>query len=157
MRFSRWFMIMLMGAILCAMGLEDIYAQRGGGRGRGGGGGGGGGNLDVRPGRRGQYDDYPWDAQKLLESNSQILRQLPAPIQAYVLDLAKKWDDLFPIRQQQIELFFRKIPNTDRQEFSEVFGNVLSEFQGLQGGGGRGGGRRGQGNQGGGGGPEAGA
>ena len=38
MRFSRWFMIILMGAILCAMGFEDVYAQRGGG------GGGRGGN-----------------------------------------------------------------------------------------------------------------
>ena len=65
----------------------------------------------------------------------------------YILDQAKKWDDLFPVRHQQLELFFRKILNTDRQEFNAVFGNILREFQALQGGGQ--GGRRGQGARGG--------
>ena len=53
----------------------------------------------------------------------------------------------FPVRHQQLELFFRKILNTDRQEFNAVFGNILREFQALQGGGQ--GGRRGQGARGG--------
>ena len=61
----------------------------------------------------------------------------------YILDQAKKWDDLFPVRHQQLELFFRKIVNTDRQEFNAVFGGILREFQALQGG--RQGGRQGQG------------
>ena len=144
MRFSRWISILLMGTALCALDLSDIYAQRGGG-GRGGGGrggGGGGGRGDLRPQQRGQFNDFPWDAQKLLDANAQILSQMPAPIQMYILDQAKKWDDLFPVRHQQLELFFRKIPNTDRQEFNVVFGNILREFQALQGGGQ---GRRGQG------------
>ena len=152
MRFSRWILIVLMGAALCALDLSDIYAQRGGGRGgggRGGGGRGGGGRGggDFRPQQRGQFNDFPWDAQKLLEANVQILSQMPAPIQMYILDQAKKWDDLFPVRHQQLELFFRKIPNTDRQEFNAIFGNILREFQALQGG--RQGGRRGQGARGG--------
>ena len=145
MRFSRWISILLMGTALCALDLSDIYAQRGGG-GRGGGGrgggGGGGGRGDLRPQQRGQFNDFPWDAQKLLDANAQILSQMPAPIQMYILDQAKKWDDLFPVRHQQLELFFRKIPNTDRQEFNAVFGDILREFQALQGGGQ---GRRGQG------------
>ena len=147
MRFSRWLSILLVGAALCALDLSDIYAQRGGGGrgggGRGGGGRGGGGRGDLRPQQRGQFNDFPWDAQKLLEANAQILSQMPAPIQMYILDQAKKWDDLFPVRHQQLELFFRKILNTDRQEFNAVFGNILREFQALQGG--RQGGRRGQG------------
>ena len=144
MRPSRWLSILLIGAALCALDLSDIYAQRGGG-GRGGGGRGGGGSSrgDLRPQQRGQFNDFPWDAQKLLEANAQILSQMPAPIQMYILDQAKKWDDLFPVRHQQLELFFRKILNTDRQEFNAVFGNILREFQALQGG--RQGGRRGQG------------
>ncbi len=164
MRPSRWISILLIGAALCALDLSDIYAQRGGG-GRGGG-GGGGGQTDLRPQQRGQFAEYPWDAQKLLEANAQILNQMPAPIQMYILDQAKKWDDLFPVRHQQLELFFRKILNTDRQEFNAVFGNILREFQALQGGrqgrrgqgqgqgarGGGQGGRRGQGARGGGGG-----
>ncbi len=162
MRFSRWLSILLIGAALCALDLSDIYAQRGGGGGRGGGGrgGGGGGRGDLRPQQRGQFADFPWGAQKLLEANGQILSQMPAPIQMYILDQAKKWDDLFPVRHQQLELFFRKILNTDRQEFNAVFGNILREFQALQGGrqgrrgqgqGARGGGRQGQGARGGGG------
>ncbi len=149
MRPSRWLSILLIGAALCALDLSDIYAQRGGG-GRGGGGRGGGGSSrgDLRPQQRGQFNDFPWDAQKLLEANAQILGQMPAPIQMYILDQAKKWDDLFPVRHQQLELFFRKILNTDRQEFNAVFGNILREFQALQGG--RQGGRRGQGARGGG-------
>ena len=153
MRFSRWILIVLMGAALCALDLSDIYAQRGGGgrggggRGGGGRGGGGRGGGDFRPQQRGQFNDFPWDAQKLLEANVQILSQMPAPIQMYILDQAKKWDDLFPVRHQQLELFFRKIPNTDRQEFNAIFGNILREFQALQGG--RQGGRRGQGARGG--------
>ena len=149
MRPSRWLSILLIGAALCALDLSDIYAQRGGG-GRGGGGRGGGGSSrgDLRPQQRGQFNDFPWDAQKLLEANAQILSQMPAPIQMYILDQAKKWDDLFPVRHQQLELFFRKILNTDRQEFNAVFGNILREFQALQGG--RQGGRRGQGARGGG-------
>ena len=147
MRFSRWLSILLMGAALCALDLSDIYAQRGGGGrgggGRGGGGRGGGGRGDLRPQQRGQFNDFPWGAQKLLEANAQILSQMPAPIQMYILNQAKKWDDLFPVRHQQLELFFRKILNTDRQEFNAVFGNILREFQALQGG--RQGGRRGQG------------
>ncbi|MDE2800333.1 MAG: hypothetical protein OXI94_16835, partial [Gemmatimonadota bacterium] len=147
MRFSRWISILLMGTALCALDLSDIYAQRGGGgRGGGGRGGGGGGGGDLRPQQRGQFNDFPWDAQKLLDANAQILSQMPAPIQMYILDQAKKWDDLFPVRHQQLELFFRKIPNTDRQEFNAVFGNILREFQALQGGGQ---GRRGQGARGG--------
>jgi hypothetical protein len=125
-----------MGTALCALDLSDIYAQRGGG-GRGGGGRGGGGGSsrgDLRPQQRRQFAEYPWDAQKLLEANAQILNQMPAPIQLYILDQAQKWDDLFPVRHQQLELFFRKIVNTDRQEFNAVFGNVLREFQALQGG-----------------------
>ena len=106
-------------------------------------GGGGGGRGDLRPQQRGQFNDFPWDAQKLLEANAQILSQMPAPIQMYILDQAKKWDDLFPVRHQQLELFFRKIVNTDRQEFNAVFGGILREFQALQGG--RQGGRQGQG------------
>ena len=70
MRPSRWLSILLIGTALCAMDLSDIYAQRGGG-GRGGGGrgggGGGGGRGDLRPQQRGQFNDFPWDAQKLLE------------------------------------------------------------------------------------------
>ena len=146
MRPSRWLSILLIGTALCAMDLSDIYAQRGGGGGRGGGGrggGGGGGRGDLRPQQRGQFNDFPWDAQKLLEANAQILSQMPAPIQMYILDQAKKWDDLFPVRHQQLELFFRKIVNTDRQEFNAVFGGILREFQALQGG--RQGGRQGQG------------
>ncbi len=140
MRLSRWVSILLMGTALCALDLADICAQRGG---RGGGGGrGSGGRADLRPERRGQYDDFPWDAQKLLEANGQILSQMPAPIQVYILDQAKKWDDLFPVRRQQLGLFFRKILNTDRREFNAVFGDVLREFQALQGGAQ---GRRGQG------------
>ena len=135
MRFSRWISILLMGAALCALDMADVFAQRGGGRGRGGG-------ADLRPGQRGQYEDFPWEARKLLEANGQILSQMPAPIRVYILDQAKKWDDLFPVRQQQLELFFRKIPNTARPEFNAVFGDVLREFQGLQGGAQ---GRRGQG------------
>ncbi len=146
MRFSRWISILLMGTALCALDLSDIYAQRGGGRGGGGRGGGGGGRGDLLPQQRGQFKDFPWDAQKLLDANAQILSQMPAPIQMYILDQAKKWDDLFPVRHQQLELFFRKIPNTDRQEFNAVFGNILREFQALQGGGQ---GRRGQGARGG--------
>ena len=147
MRFSRWISILLMGTALCALDLSDIYAQRGGGRGGGGRGGGGGSSRgDLRPQQRGQFNDFPWDAQKLLEANAQILSQMPAPIQMYILDQAKKWDDLFPVRHQQLELFFRKIPNTDRQEFNAVFGDILREFQALQGGGQ---GRRGQGARGG--------
>ena len=160
MRFSRWLSILLMGTALCALDLSDIYAQRGGGGGRGGGGrgGGGGGRGDLRPQQRGQFNDFPWDAQKLLEANAQMLSQIPAPIRMYILDQAKKWDDLFPARHQQLELFFRKLPNTDRQEFNAVFGDILREFQALQGGrqgrqgqgarggrGGRGGGRGGGG------------
>ena len=136
MRPSRWISILLMGAALCALDLSDIYAQRGGG-GRGGGGrggGGGGGRADLSPQQRRQFAEYPWDAQKLLEANAQILNQMPAPIQMYILDQAKKWDDLFPVRHQQLELFFRKILNTDRQEFNAIFGNILREFQALQGG-----------------------
>ena len=146
MRFSRWISILLMGTALCALDLSDIYAQRGGRGGGGRGGGGGGGRGDLRPQQRGQFNDFPWDAQKLLDANAQILSQMPAPIQMYILDQAKKWDDLFPVRHQQLELFFRKIPNTDRQEFNAVFGNILREFQALQGGGQ---GRRGQGARGG--------
>ncbi len=149
MRPSRWLSILLIGTALCAMDLSDIYAQRGGGGGRGGGGrggGGGGGRGDLRPQQRRQFAEYPWDAQKLLETNAQILSQMPAPIQMYILDQAKKWDDLFPVRHQQLELFFRKIVNTDRQEFNAVFGNILREFQALQGGRQ---GRRGQGARGG--------
>lgn len=148
MRFSRWISILLIGTALCALDLSDIYAQRGGG-GRGGGGRGGGGSSrgDLRPQQRGQFNDFPWGAQKILESNAQILSQMPAPIQMYILDQAKKWDDLFPVRHQQLELFFRKILNTDRQEFNAVFGNILREFQALQGG--RQQGRRGQGARGG--------
>ena len=136
MRPSRWISILLMGAALCALDLSDVYAQRGGG-GRGGGGrggGGGGGRGDLRPQQRGQFAEYPWGAQKLLEANAQIISQIPAPIRMYILDQAKKWDDLFPVRHQQLELFFRKIVNTDRQEFNAVFGNILREFQALQGG-----------------------
>lgn len=162
MRPSRWISILLMGAALCALDLSDIYAQRGGG-GRGGRGGGGGGRTDLSPQQRRQFAEYPWDAQKLLEANAQILNQMPAPIQMYILDQAKKWDDLFPVRHQQLELFFRKIVNTDRREFNAVFGNILREFQALQGGRqgrrgqgqgarGSGGGRQGQGARGGGGG-----
>ncbi len=147
MRPSRWLSILLIGAALCALDLSDIYAQRGG-RGGGGRGGGGSSRGDLRPQQRGQFNDFPWDAQKLLEANAQILSQMPAPIQMYILDQAKKWDDLFPVRHQQLELFFRKILNTDRQEFNAVFGNILREFQALQGG--RQGGRRGQGARGGG-------
>ena len=162
MRPSRWLSILLIGTALCALDLSDIYAQRGGGGGRGGGGrgGGGGGRADLSPQQRRQFAEYPWDAQKLLETNAQILNQMPAPIQMYILDQAKKWDDLFPVRHQQLELFFRKIVNTDRQEFNAVFGNILREFQALQGGrqgrrgqgarGGGQGGRRGQGARGGG-------
>lgn len=162
MRPSRWLSILLIGTALCAMDMSDIYAQRGGGGGRGGGGrgGGGGGRADLSPQQRRQFAEYPWDAQKLLETNAQILNQMPAPIQMYILDQAKKWDDLFPVRHQQLELFFRKIVNTDRQEFNAVFGNILREFQALQGGrqgrqgqgvrGGGQGGRRGQGARGGG-------
>lgn len=161
MRPSRWLSILLMGAALCALDLSDIYAQRGGGgRGGGGRGGGGGGRADLSPQQRRQFAEYPWDAQKLLETNAQILNQMPAPIQMYILDQAKKWDDLFPVRHQQLELFFRKILNTDRQEFNAVFGDILREFQALQGGrqgrrgqqGARGGGqeRQGQGVRGGG-------
>ena len=149
MRPSRWLSILLIGTALCAMDLSDIYAQRGGGGGRGGGGrggGGGGGRGDLRPQQRRQFAEYPWDAQKLLETNAQILSQMPAPIQMYILDQAKKWDDLFPVRHQQLELFFRKIVNTDRQEFNAVFGDILREFQALQGGRQ---GRRGQGARGG--------
>ena len=151
MRPSRWLSILLIGTALCAMDLSDIYAQRGGGGGggRGGGGrggGGGGGRGDLRPQQRRQFAEYPWDAQKLLETNAQILNQMPAPIQMYILDQAKKWDDLFPVRHQQLELFFRKIVNTDRQEFNAVFGDILREFQALQGGRQ---GRRGQGARGG--------
>ena len=145
MRPSRWLSILLIGTALCAMDLSDIYAQRGGG-GRGGGGrggGGGGGRGDLRPQQRGQFNDFPWDAQKLLEANAQILSQMPAPIQMYILDQAKKWDDLFPVRHQQLELFFRKILNTTPREFNAVFGGILREFQALQGG--RQGGRQGQG------------
>lgn len=144
MRVSRWISIVLMGAALCALDLADVFAQRGG-RGGGGRGGGGGGGGDLRAGRRGQYADFPWDAQKLLEAHGQILNQMPAPIRVYILDQARKWDDLFPVRQQQLELFFRKIPNTSRPEFNAVFGAVIREFQGLQGGGQ---GRRGQGGRG---------
>ena len=143
MRFSRWISILLMGTALCATDLSDIYAQRGGGRGGGGRGGGGGGGGDLRPQQRRQFNDFPWDAQKLLEANAQMLSQIPAPIQMYILDQAKKWDDLFPVRHQQLEIFFRKLPNTDRQEFNAIFGDILREFQALQGG--RQGGRRGQG------------
>ena len=146
MRPSRWLSILLIGTALCAMDLSDIYAQRGGGGGRGGGGrggGGGGGRGDLRPQQRGQFNDFPWDAQKLLEANAQILSQMPAPIQMYILDQAKKWDDLFPVRHQQLEIFFRKIPNTTPREFNAVFGGILREFQALQGG--RQGGRQGQG------------
>ena len=145
MRPSRWLSILLIGTALCAMDLSDIYAQRGGG-GRGGGGrggGGGGGRGDLRPQQRGQFNDFPWDAQKLLEANAQILSQMPAPIQMYILDQAKKWDDLFPVRHQQLEIFFRKILNTTPREFNAVFGGILREFQALQGG--RQGGRQGQG------------
>ena len=158
MRFSRWISILLMGTALCATDLSDIYAQRGGGRGGGGRGGGGGGGGDLRPQQRRQFNDFPWDAQKLLEANAQMLSQIPAPIRMYILDQAKKWDDLFPARHQQLELFFRKLPNTDRQEFNAIFGDILREFQALQGGrqgrqgqgarggrGGRGGGRGGGG------------
>ena len=145
MRFSRWMAIVLMGAALCALDLADVFAQRGG---RGGGGrGGGGGGGDLRASRRGQYEDFPWDARKLLETHGQMLDQMPAPIRVYILDQARKWDDLFPVRQRQLELFFRKIPNTSRPEFNAVFGAVIREFQGLQGGGQ---GRRGQGGRGGG-------
>ena len=148
MRPSRWLSILLIGAALCALDLSDIYAQRGGGgRGGGGRGGGGGGRADLSPQQRRQFAEYPWDAQKLLEANAQILNQIPAPIRMYILDQAKKWDDLFPVRHQQLELFFRKILNTDRQEFNAVFGDILREFQALQGGGQ---GRRGQGARGGG-------
>ena len=145
MRFSRWISILLIGAALCATDLSDIYAQRGGGGGRGGGGrgGGGGGRGDLRPQQRGQFNDFPWDAQKLLEANAQMLSQIPAPIRMYILDQAKKWDDLFPVRHQQLEIFFRKLPNTTPREFNTVFGDILREFQALQGG--RQGGRRGQG------------
>ena len=146
MRPSRWLSILLIGTALCAMDLSDIYAQRGGGGGRGGGGrggGGGGGRGDLRPQQRGQFNDFPWDAQKLLEANAQILSQMPAPIQMYILDQAKKWDDLFPVRHQQLEIFFRKILNTTPREFNAVFGGILREFQALQGG--RQGGRQGQG------------
>ena len=143
MRFSRWISILLMGTALCATDLSDIYAQRGGGRGGGGRGGGGGGGGDLRPQQRRQFNDFPWDAQKLLEANAQMLSQMPAPIQMYILDQAKKWDDLFPVRHQQLEIFFRKLPNTTPWEFNVVFGDILREFQALQGG--RQGGRRGQG------------
>ena len=143
MRFSRWISILLMGTALCATDLSDIYAQRGGGRGGGGRGGGGGGGGDLRPQQRRQFNDFPWDAQKLLEANAQMLSQMPAPIQMYILDQAKKWDDLFPVRHQQLEIFFRKLPNTTPREFNTVFGDILREFQALQGG--RQGGRRGQG------------
>ncbi len=146
MRPSRWISILLIGTALCALDLSDIYAQRGGGRGGGGRGGGGGGRGDLRPQQRGQFNDFPWDAQKLLEANAQILSQIPAPIRMYVLDQAKKWDDLFPVRHQQLEIFFRKLPNTDRRVFNAVFGDILREFQALQGGGQ---GRRGQGARGG--------
>ncbi len=148
MRFPRWLSILLMGTALCAMDLSDIYAQRGGGRGGGGRGGGGGGGGDLRPQQRGQFNDFPWDAQKLLEANAQIIGQIPAPIRMYILDQAKKWDDLFPVRHRQLEIFFRKLPNTDRREFNAIFGDILREFQALQGGGQ--GGRRGQGARGGG-------
>ena len=148
MRFSRWLSTLLIGTALCALDLSDIYAQRGGG-GRGGGGrGGGGGRADLSPQQRRQFAEYPWDAQKLLEANAQIISQIPAPIRMYILDQAKKWDDLFPVRHQQLELFFRKLPNTDRREFNAIFGDILREFQALQGGGQ--GGRRGQGARGGG-------
>ena len=144
MRSSRWLSILLIGTALCALDLSDIYAQRGGGGGRGGGGrGGGGGGGDLRPQQRRQFNDFPWDAQKLLEANAQMLSQMPAPIQMYILDQAKKWDDLFPVRHQQLEIFFRKLPNTTPREFNAVFGDILREFQALQGG--RQGGRRGQG------------
>ena len=103
---------------------------------------GGGGRGDLNPQQRGQFNDFPWDAQKLLDANAQILSQIPAPIRMYVLDQAKKWDDLFPVRHQQLEIFFRKLPNTDRRVFNAVFGDILREFQALQGGGQ---GRRGQG------------
>ncbi|MCY3682012.1 MAG: hypothetical protein OXH16_11485 [Gemmatimonadetes bacterium] len=162
MRPSRWLSILLIGTALCALDLSDIYAQRGGGgRGGGGRGGGGGGRADLSPQQRRQFAEYPWDAQKLLEANAQIISQIPAPIRMYILDQAKKWDDLFPVRHQQLELFFRKLPNTDRREFNAVFGDILREFQALQGGrqgrqgqGARGGGqeRQGQGVRGGGGG-----
>ena len=142
MRPSRWLSILLIGTALCALDLSDIYAQRGGGRGGGGRGGGGGGRGDLNPQQRGQFNDFPWDAQKLLDANAQILSQIPAPIRMYVLDQAKKWDDLFPVRHQQLEIFFRKLPNTDRRVFNAVFGDILREFQALQGGGQ---GRRGQG------------
>ena len=130
MRFSRWISILLMGAALCAIDLSDIYAQRGGGGGRGGGGrGGGGGGGDLRPQQRRQFNDFPWDAQKLLEANAQMLSQMPAPIQMYILDQAKKWDDLFPVRHQQLEIFFRKLLNTTPREFNTVSAISCANFR----------------------------
>ena len=97
MRFSRWMAIVLMGAALGALDLADVFAQRGG---RGGGGrGGGGGGADLRASRRGQYEDFPWDARKLLETHGQILGQMPAPIRVkrYQLHKYKVYDIIITV------------------------------------------------------------